>query len=234
MTLRQKRLGRQKCIRSSGSYNKIIGNRQRIRISEGCPNMCQFCYEPPNETVFPIPKIEKNYVEIMDMNLLSKPNAKEVIIELGSKKVNNNVVYYELICGIDYRFLNQEMANLLYKNRFKRIRIAWDSGYKKQKLIKEAIGLLIDAGYKSNDITVFMICNWKIPYEENVLKLDLCKVWNVKVADCYYDNQVKINKTFIPEYWTTEQALRFRKKVRKHNQLVNFKIDPEIDKEVKK
>ena len=74
-----------------------------------------------------------------------------------------------------------------------------------------------------------MICNHpSISYDENCKKLDLCKIWNVKVADCYYDNQIEIFKKFIPIGWTTQQARDFRRSVRKHNRLVNWKIDPKI------
>ncbi len=86
--------------------------------------------------------------------------------------------------------------------------------------------MLLKAGYKPNDITIFMICNWKISYEHNLRKLDLCKVWNVKVADCWFDNQLSPN--IIPIHWTDVQIKDFRHKVRKHNQLVRFKIDPEL------
>ena len=57
--------------------------------------------------------------------------------------------------------------------------------------------------------------------------MDLCKVWNVKIADCWFDNQLSPN--IKPIYWTQEQIKEFRKKVRKHNQLVNFGIDPELN-----
>jgi len=58
--------------------------------------------------------------------------------------------------------------------------------------------------------------------------LDLCKVWNVKVCDCYFDGQVSPH--IVPIFWTEQQIRDFRKRVRKHNQLVNFGIDPEIRK----
>ena len=57
------------------------------------------------------------------------------------------------------------------------------------------------------------------------MKLDLCKVWNVKVADCYFDNQLSPN--IKPIHWKEDKIKTFRRKCRKHNQLVNFKIDPE-------
>lgn len=222
----QLRLAKPKVKYSYGSYNKFDEKEQWIRITEGCPHNCPYCYEPQEIKVFGIPEIVRNDVKIMDMNLLCKPEALDIIKELGFKRVDKKVVYYELLCGIDYRFLTQEIANELKKNRFRNIRIAWDWFMRDQYAIKDAINKLIKAGYRNNDIMVFMICNWKIPFKMCCEKLDLCKVWNVKVADCYYDNQVFPD--VIPLYWTDKQNREFRKKVRKHNQLVNFKIDPEV------
>lgn len=210
---------------SYGPYNKFNDKEQYIRITEGCPNQCPYCYEPEELKFFGIPEIVRNDVKILDMNLLAKPEALAIIIELGSLKVNEKVVYYELICGIDYRFLTQEIADALHENGFKNIRLAWDWGFNTQLKIKDAVEKLIKSGYNSKDLMVFMICNWKIPYEENLRKMDVCKVWRVKIHDAYFDNQLSPN--FIPIHWTLEQMKDFRKKTRKHNQLVNFGIDPE-------
>ena len=51
---------------STGPYNKWDDKEQWIRISQGCPNNCSFCYEPPKEIVFDIPQIVRNNVKIMD------------------------------------------------------------------------------------------------------------------------------------------------------------------------
>jgi len=220
---------------SYGPYNKIIGDRQRVRITEGCPNNCPYCYEPQEIKIFEIPKIERNSVEISDMNLLCKEQALNIIKTLGQQKVNGKNVHYELLCGIDYRFLTSDIAITLFKNRFggfirnnwyPRIRLAWDWYYKDQRKIKSAIDKLVRAGYRPRNIMIFMICNWKVSYEECCKKLDLCKVWGVQAADCYFDNQVFPN--VIPIHWTNQENKSFRKKVRKHNQLVTRKIDPEI------
>lgn len=211
---------------SYGSYNKFNDEEQWIRITEGCPHNCPFCYEPKEIKVFGVPKIVRNHVKIMDMNLLCKKEAIHIINELGDKRVNGKVVHYELICGIDHRFLSHVLAFALKENRFKNIRLAWDWGYEDQLDIKVAIKKLLMAGYKPNDLMVFMICNWRIPYKENCQKLDLCKVWNVKVCDCYFDGQ--ISPKIIPIHWSSMEIKDFRKRVRKHNQLVNFKIDPEV------
>ena len=211
---------------SYGAYNKFDNKEQWIRITEGCPHNCPFCYEPRKFKNFGIPKIVRNKVKIMDMNLLAKPEVIWIIKELGEKRVNNKVVYYEMICGIDFRFLSQPIADALKEARFKKIRMAWDWGIDHQFRIKKAIEKLLKAGYKPKEIMIFMICNWRIPFEQNCRKLDLCKVWNVQVADCWYDNQTSPN--IIPIHWSVQDIKTFRKRCRKHNQLVNFGIDPEF------
>jgi len=208
---------------SYGPYNHIKGSKQWVRLSQGCPHNCPWCYEPRNMEVFRIPKLERKDIGIIDMNLLAKPEALDMIKSLPKKGYK-----YEFVCGIDYRFLTPEIAEEMKKHHFHRIRIAWDWYYKDQRKIRKALDLLHSVGYKYNDMMVFMICNHCISFEENMKKLDLCKVWNVKVCDCYYDNQTKIFSTYVPNTWTTEQAQSFRRKVRKHNQLVNFRIDPQV------
>jgi len=211
---------------SLGSYNKSDEKEQHIRITEGCPNNCPYCYEPKEIKVFDIPEIIRNDVKVMDMNLLCKSEAVSIIEHLGSQKVNNKVVYYSLICGIDWRFLTQELADALHRNRFGKIRLAWDFGFAHQKRVKSAIEMLRKAGYKqADDVMVFMVCNWKTSFDVNMRKLDLLKVWRCQASDCWFDNQLSPNVQ--PVYWTKEQIKIFRSKCRKHNQLVTFGIDPE-------
>lgn len=214
---------------SLGAYSKFDDNEQWIRISEGCPNKCPYCYEPKEFKIFGIPEIVRNDVHIMDMNLLAKPEALGIIKELGEKRVNGKVIKYQLVCGIDYRFLTPEIAKALKESRFERIRIAWDWGYADQFKIKDAISKLKKADYNPKDLMIFMICNWKIPMHECWQKLNLCKYWNVKVADCYFDGQVSPN--IKPLFWTENEIKQFRAEVRKHNQITNFQCDPELKKE---
>jgi len=219
--------GKQKVKYSYGAYNKYNDTEQWIRITEGCPHNCPWCYEPQEIKIFEIPEIVRNEVKIIDMNLLAKPEALRIIGELGKKRVNGKVVYYQLNAGIDYRFVTQKLATAFRKNRFKDIRLAWDWGMKEQYKISDAIKYFLKAGYKPKDITIYMICNYKIcNYKEQCRKLDLCKVWNIKVVDCWYDNQISPN--IIPLHWSSEEIKKFRKKCRKHNQMINFRIDPEV------
>ena len=214
---------------SVGPYNEVRGDEQRIRISEGCPNRCGYCRESiENGTepiYYPIPNIVRNKVTITDMNLIYKPRALDIINELGTMRVNGKVVYYELTCGIDYRYLTNVIALALHNNRFIKVRIAWDHGFKFQKLIREAIKKLTKAGYNPKELMIFMVCNWKTSFYDNMAKLDLCKVWNVPVGDCWFDNQLSPN--IKPIHWKPEHIKKFRAEVRHHNQIVKFGIDPE-------
>ena len=213
---------------SYGAYNKHDDIEQWIRLSEGCPHNCEYCYEPTEIKLFNIPEIIRNKVKIMDMNLLAKKEALSYIKELGSKTVNGKVVYYELICGIDYRFLTQGIANTLKEARFKHVRLAWDWYINDQIKVKEAIKMLIRAGYKTKELMLFMVCNWKIDYLECLKKLDMCKYWQIQISDCYFNNQLPPNVK--PVYWKYEEIKSFRKQVRKHNQIVRSMIDPEMEK----
>jgi len=214
-------------------YNYVKGNIQRIELHRGCPWQHEYCYEPKINEDFPIPQIIKNHVQILDMNLLARKDALEIIKELGKKKVSctslgiirEKVVYYEAVCGFDYRFLTQEIAIALKQSRFFNIRMAWDGSIKNQYRIKDVLGMFLKADYKPKQIMFFMIVNWKIPKEECERKLDIMKVWNVKVCDCCYDGGYKYAT---PTDWTAKELKEFRAKCRKHNQIINFGIDPEV------
>lgn len=213
-----------------GSWNKFNKIEQWIRISEGCPNDCEYCRETKEcgrqPIYLPIPEIVRNQVKILDMNLMYKPLAIEILNKLGLIKVDGKKVYYELTCGIDFRFMNQEKANSLKQNGFIEVRFAWDHQLKDMYKLKDCLKLLLKAGYRANEIACFIISDWKISYEDCLRKLDVLKVWNVQVADCWFDN-VK-PPYYQCNYWTLEQCKDFRSKCRKHNHLVTRGIDPEV------
>jgi len=214
---------------SKGSQNIITDDYQVIRLSEGCPHKCPWCREwreiGNNWQIFAMPEIVRHDVRITDMNLLAKPEALDLIKRFKDIRVNGKVVYPWLVCGIDYRFLTSEIAQALKDSRFVNMHIAWDWRYSDQKKIKKAIDILKKVGYR--DISIFMVCNHPaVSYRENCKKLDLCKYWNCKVNDCWFDNQVSPN--ILPVAWSIDQIKSFRKAVRKHNQIVGFGIDPEL------
>jgi len=207
-------------------YIKIKGEKQRIELSRGCPHNCDYCFAPTEITLFPIPEIKRNRVEILDMNPLYP--IEEMLDKLDNlpEKLDNKKIEYEAICGFDYRVLDREIVKLLQKKNFVNPRIAWDESIKYQYQIKDTIDLLEDVGYRPENIGVFMLVNHEISYEECIKKLDILKVWGTRVCDCCYDGGYR---NAVPEYWNGEQIKKFRKKSRKHNQLINFEVDPEVD-----
>jgi hypothetical protein len=205
--------------------NYIHGNVQRIELHRGCPWQHEYCYEPNIDVNFPIPQLTKNHVQIIDMNLLARKDILQVLRGLEIARFKDKVIYYEAICGFDFRFLTQEIAEALKKTRFVRPRLAWDGPLKDQYKLKDALGKLVKAGYKPKETMFFMIVNWKILYEECLQKLDIMKVWNVMVCDCCYDGGYKYAT---PLLWKGKELKAFRSKCRKHNQLINFGLDPEV------
>jgi len=216
---------------AKGAYNIFDQEEQHIRITEGCPNKCLYCaesWENGTEPIYyEIPEIVRNKVVILDMNLLSKPRAKEIIENLGQRRVNGKIVYYELQCGIDYRFLTQELAACLKRNHFINIRLAWDYGYSLAYKIKDSLNMLTWSGYAARDIQVFMIANYRLSAEEFKLKMSSLAWRGVQVADCWYDNQKK--GSVEPIYWTAEQIKEISVLSRNHNIMCRHNgIQPEL------
>jgi len=204
----------------------VKGDKQRIELHRGCPHQHEYCYEPKENIDFPIPKIVRNYVQILDMNFLGRKNLMETLGHLREVRVNGKVVQYEAVCGFDFRVLTEELVAALKKTRFQKPRLAWDGAFSDQKRIKKAVDLFLKAGYDSRDLMLFMLVNWRIPRIECERKLDLMKVWRVKVCDCCFDAGYRYA---VPEFWTEKDLREFRAKCRKHNHLVNFGIDPEVN-----
>lgn len=212
----------------SEAYNKIKGNQQWIRISDGCPQNCPFCYTPTKLKYYGIPKIEKNIVHILDFNLLAQPKIKTILKELSKIRVNKKRVKFYLKGGIDKHKVNKEIVKLIKAANFKEIILAWNFNYKGEFIaLYDSIKLFEKVGYKRKDIAVYIVGNWKIPYEECIKKLDVLKIWGVKCFDCYYDNQTFPN--IHPVFWAYEKLKSFRVKCRTHNQLIIFNgYDPEL------
>ena len=149
---------------------------QVVKFTAGCPNQCEYCYEPP-EMKYYDPIISQRNVQILDMNFLANPKAKGILKALPKGS-------YEFICGVDYRRLDQEICDLMKQKGFIKVRWAWDYGFELQKIHQKVWRMFKKARFRSEDLSVFMIVNWKISFEECCQKIDLLKVWNVKVNDC--------------------------------------------------
>lgn len=212
---------------------------QIIHGSRGCIRGCNFCGAQKIEPYFN-PKssvkteIKKRKVVFYDNNFLSNPYVEMILEELITLKKGKKILWCESQSGFDGRVLMKKpyLSKMLKQANFRDPRIAWDWGYNQFNEIKQQIDILIDGGYISRDIYIFMLYNWDIPYEEMELKRIKCWEWKVQIADCRYRplnqtfdnyNPMKIDQTNEDYHihneagWTDVLVKQFRKNVRRQN-----------------
>lgn len=233
-----------------------------MHAMRGCTRRCRFCgvwklepeltYKTAKEVIQEIKKVGKNKVIFFDNNFLANKHIKTILKKLAELRINNKVVHFECQSGLDGRILEKspDLAPLLKKARFENIRIAWDWSLKDAPSIKKQIDTLVDAGYNPKDITVFMIYNFDIPYEEMIKKASFCKRWGVQISDCRYRPLDSTYDNYNPwsrkgqtskDYyihskagWTDEKIRAFRKRVREQNIGIRYSRDREYNRKLEK
>jgi hypothetical protein len=226
-------------------YSLVNVDYQIIHASRGCFRHCNFCgtwkIEPEvtyKKTI--LKEIRSNKLIFYDNNLLANPNIKLILKEIENSKINDRVVFCESQSGLDGRILEKdpELAISLKKARFLKPRIAWDGSIKLKEKIKNQVEILKNAGYRNQDIYVFMLYNHNsLDYKEMCEKLEECRKWGVQVVDCRYrplnateDNYKPRAKSqtskeyFIASNWTDNQIRSFRKAVRRQNIAIRLNL----------
>ena len=238
---------------------------QIIHTSRGCTRNCEFCATWKIEPDFLTKKtirneIQKKNLVFYDNNLLKNPNIENILKELIELKKSRKISWCESQSGFDGRVIAEKpiLANLLKQAGFRYPRIAWDWGYSQHQNIKKQLDILVKGGYRYDDIFVFMIYNWDIPFEELEEKRIKCWEWKTQIADCRYRpldqtfdkyNSKKIQTSmdyYIHDNWTDETVKQFRINVRRQNICVRqdikfysksfelMKVDKEIFLKTKK
>jgi hypothetical protein len=209
---------------------------QVVHASRGCSRHCPFCgtwrIEPQFECKASIlNEIKKPRVVFYDNNLLANPNIDHIFKELAGFRLHGRRrVSCESQSGLDLRHLTHERASLMKQARFENPRIAWDGRYSDWKRVRRAVRILKKVGYGRKEVYVFMLYNHTIPYGEMLKKLDACRRWKVRVADCRFrplnlteDNYrpgpkpQKQGEYYVHPGWTDKQVRTFRRKVRQQN-----------------
>ena len=212
---------------------------QIIHASRGCEIKCPFCGTWKIEPEF-IPeksikdKIKYKKLVFYDNNFFMNPHIENILQELIYLKKEGKLLWCESQSGFDGRILLEKphLARMIKKAGFRYPRIAWDWGYNKYPEIKKQIDVLINVGYNSKIITIFVLYNWNIIFEEMEKKRKKCWEWKVQISDCRYrpldqifDNYkpYKIGQTNEDYYiheksgWTDELIKQFRKNIRRQN-----------------
>lgn len=241
----------EKCEPAYDYLEKYYGRKeyQIIHTTRGCVRRCPFCgvYKiAPEFTFKPSIKDEilKRKIIFYDNNLLANPHIESILTELAYLKWKEKIKWCEEQSGIDGRFLeeNPDLAFLLKKAGFKDIRISWDGPLSNASHIKKQIDILKDEGFNSREnLFIFMIYNWDIPFEEMELKRLKCWEWKIQISDCRYrpldqtyddysGQKFKYGQTFEDYYihhergWTDEKIRTFRKHIRQQNICIRLNI----------
>jgi len=222
-------------------------------MMRGCIRKCSFCgtwrlepersYKTKDEIIRELTVIKKNKVIFFDNNILANPNIKEILKEFMQLRINGKPVVFESQSGFDGRLLeaDSKLARLIRRARFQNVRIAWDNGLEDKTSVKKQIDILKRAGYLAKNISVFMIYNFNISYENMLKKIAKCKRWGVQILDCRYrpldldyDGYNPHLKKAQPEGsyyihrdagWDDAKIRDFRSRVRKHNIWVRYAKD---------
>ena len=234
------------------AYDLVDVDYHIIHTSRGCIRQCGFCgtyiIEPDwrckksikeeilknQENLYDKKKKNLKKTIFYDNNLLANEHIENILDDLIELKKEKKITYVESQSGFDGRILMKKphLAEKLKKAGFKNPKIAWDHRMGDAPKIKKQIDLLIDAGFVAKEISIFMIYNYEIPYEEMEEKRQKCAEWKVQITDCRYrplnaedDNYSSYKREQGPkDYhihtgsgWTDAKVRKFRRNIRRHN-----------------
>jgi len=220
----------------------LLGNDmdyQILHTSRGCIRKCDFCGTWKIEPKFKSKKtirreIQKRKLVFYDNNLFANPQFKNILDELIELKQSRKILWCESQSGFDGRILIEMpiLGRKIKKAGFRYPRIAWDWGIDQSESIRKQVKVLLDSGYQPKDIGIFMIYNWKIPFEEMEKKRIACWKWRVQISDCRYRPLDQLYDYYKPrkrnqtnkEYhihveagWSDDLVKQFRRNIRRQN-----------------
>jgi len=211
---------------------------QIIHSSRGCPRKCSFCGTWKIEPDFIARKSIKELITakkiiFYDNNLLLNPYIENILQELIDLKKNRKISWAESQSGFDGRILSEKpyLASMLKKAGFIYPRIAWDWGFNNYQDIEKQVKILMNGGYSSKEIFLFMLYNWDLSFEEMEKKRIKCWDWKVQISDCRYRPLDQLYDHYNPrkeqtseDYyihekggWSDQLIKQFRQNIREQN-----------------
>jgi len=169
--------------------------------TRGCIRNCKFCIVPEKEgKIREHAEIEEflnpksNIVILLDNNFLALPSHVKKLQKYIKKgwRIDFNQ-------GLDARIINEENAKLLAKIKHKEtIRFAWDNIKDESKIIK-GLELVIKAGIRPRNITVYILIGFDTTFEEDLYRIQRLRDIKdeqgpVKAYVMNYNNELKNRK----------------------------------------
>lgn len=228
------------------AYDLVDVDYQIIHTTRGCIRRCGACgvyqIEPEWTSKKSIKdEIIKKKIIFYDNNILANPFIKDILNELIELKKERKISYVESQSGFDGRILRKhpELGKMIKEAGFKNPKIAWDGPLSDGEKIKKQIDILVDSGFDSKEISVFMLYNHELDYDVLESKRVKCFEWGVQITDCRFRplDEIKDDYSphkrngqtsedyFIHENWTDEAVRKFRRNVRRNNICVRHGVD---------
>ena len=228
------------------AYDLVDVDYQIIHTTRGCIRQCDACGVYDIEPIWSCKKSIKNEIckkkiIFYDNNLLANEYIENILYELIELKKNKKISYIESQSGFDGRILvnHPYLATLIKKAGFKNPKIAWDGPLSDINAIFNQISILCEAGFNAKDISVFMLYNHELSYEELEKKRVKCFEMGVQITDCRFRPLDSIkdnynprkhtgqtsNDYFIHPNWTDKAVRKFRRNVRRHNICIRHDVD---------
>jgi len=169
--------------------------------TRGCIRNCKFCIVPEKEgKIREHAEIEEflnpksNIVVLLDNNFLALPSHVKKLQKYIKKgwRIDFNQ-------GLDIRLINKENAGLLAKIKLERmIRFAWDNIKDESKIIG-GLELVIKAGIRPRNITVYVLIGYDTTFEEDLYRIQRLREIKdeqgpIKAYVMNYNNELKSRK----------------------------------------
>lgn len=219
---------------------------QILHTSRGCNRHCDFCGCYMIESTWSYKKSIKDEVcrkklVFYDNNLIANPYIDNILDELIELKQDRIILECESQSGFDGRILEKKpyLASKLKQAGFKHPKIAWDSGVNTWEKCESQIDILLDAGYNNRNISVFMLFNHDLSYDELEEKSILLFDKRIQITDCRFRPYDRLDDNYngrinspqtnydyhINPNWTDREVKQFRRNVRRHNSCVRYGAD---------
>lgn len=196
---------------------------QIVHAMRGCHRKCKFCgtWRLEQRHDYSLEQVI-NYIDrnaeigtnkrskliFYDNNFLTYSHIVDLLKILAKKHIKGIPVTCESQSGFDGRVMLEKpyLAKMLKDARFKRPKIAWDNSLLDYDSIKKQVELLVNAGYKNNEISVFMLYNYDYPFEVMMEKLKKCWDLKVQISDCRFRPLDQTFNEYDPQKWRKGQS----------------------------
>ena len=214
---------------------------QILHTQRGCHRRCKacgvYCIEPSMIFKDSIKdEVIKRKLVFYDNNLLLNPNIEKILRELIVLKSQKKIKSCESQSGFDGRILRKKpyLAEMLKRAGFIKPKIAWDGSVKSWKNRKKEVEMLKEY-WNGKEISVFMLYNHELSFDELENKRRFCWDWGVNVTNCryrpldqlfdYYHGKYKVQTDddyYIHPNWSHDLIKKFNQNVRRHNMCLRF------------